>query len=97
MAKRRTPPRKQRPLALPSPPRVEQGPDGYDYAVRPVAGSRATKTYRCPGCDHEIKVGTAHVLVWPAESGESAIDDRRHWHTACWANRATRGPTRKWS
>jgi hypothetical protein len=24
-------------------------------------------------------------------------DDRRHWHTPCWANRATRGPTRKWS
>jgi hypothetical protein len=77
--------------------RVEVGPDGYDYDVRAVAASRAMKTYRCPGCDHEIKPGTAHLVVWPADLGESAVDDRRHWHTACWSNRATRGPTRTWS
>jgi hypothetical protein len=77
--------------------RIEQGADGYDYEVRPVAGARATKTYRCPGCDHELRPGTAHVVVWPAEAGESAVDERRHWHTHCWANRATRGPTRRWS
>ena len=39
---------------------------------------------------------TAHVVVWPADSSGS-VDDRRHWHTACWTNRATRGPTRRWS
>jgi hypothetical protein len=76
---------------------VEVGPDGYDYEVRPVAGARATKTYRCPGCDHEIRSGTPHVLVWPADLGEAAVEERRHWHTSCWANRATRSPTRKWS
>ncbi|UNB54611.1 hypothetical protein [Mycolicibacterium sp. YH-1] len=98
MPKRRPPPRKPRTL----PPslagrRVEQGPDGYDYEVKPVASSRATKIYRCPGCDHEIRPGTAHVVAWPADAGESAVDDRRHWHTACWANRMTRNPTRRWS
>lgn len=74
---------------------MEVGPDGWDYDVRPIAASRALKTYRCPGCDHEIRPGTAHVVAWP--SGEGAVDDRRHWHTPCWGNRANRGPTRTWS
>jgi len=98
MPRRRPPPR--RPRALPpalAARRVEEGPDGYDYEVRPVAAARATKTYRCPGCDQEVKPSTAHVLVWPADAGESAVDDRRHWHTSCWANRRNRNPTRKWS
>ena len=34
--------------------------------------ARATKSYRCPGCDHEIRSGTAHVVVWPADAGEHA-------------------------
>ncbi len=89
-------PREHRRLApLPPSRRVEVGPDGYDYEVRPVTPSRAVKVYRCPGCDHEIRVGIAHVVVLPVDVGD--IDDRRHWHTACWANRANRGPTRKWS
>ncbi|ULE31617.1 hypothetical protein [Mycobacterium sp. IDR2000157661] len=95
MARRR---RSSRPPAPPpAPRRIETGPDGYDYEVRPVAAARATKTYRCPGCDHEIRPGTAHLVVFEAHLGERAVDDRRHWHTACWAHRSTRGPTRKWS
>ncbi|WP_082965323.1 hypothetical protein [Mycobacterium sp. ACS1612] len=98
MSRRRPPPRRQRPLPpLPDRRRVEVGPDGYDYEVRPIPAARAVKTYRCPGCDHEIRTGTAHLVVWPADGGEFAADDRRHWHTACWTNRATRSPTRKWS
>ena len=98
MARRRTPPRGQQSFRpLPTPGRVETGPDGYEYEVRHVAGAHAVKTYRCPGCDHQIRSGTAHVVVWLANFGEVAVDDRRHWHTPCWANRATRGPTRKWS
>ncbi|MGH3644254.1 MAG: hypothetical protein ACRDUX_35145 [Mycobacterium sp.] len=98
MARRRTPARRQRSLRpLPESRRVELGPDGYGYDVKPVAASRATKVYRCPGCDQEIRPATPHVVVWPTDMGESAIDDRRHWHTPCWSNRATRGPTRKWS
>ena len=82
---------------LPVAPRIEIGPDGYDYEVRQIPGARATKTYRCPGCDHEIRSGTPHVVVWRVDMGEADVEDRRHWHTPCWANRATRSPTRKWS
>ena len=82
---------------LPVHRRIETGADGFDYEVRPIAASRAVKHYRCPGCDHEIRSGTAHVVVWRVDDGEAGADDRRHWHTPCWANRAKRGPTRNWS
>ncbi|WP_413232591.1 hypothetical protein [Mycolicibacterium sp. 120266] len=96
MPRRRPVRRQAEPMRpLPSPPRVEVGPDGYDYQVRPVGAARANKTYRCPGCDHEIRPGTAHLLVWPADGSD--MDDRRHWHTPCWTNRANRAPTRRWS
>ena len=54
-------------------------------AVRRVQPYQATKTYRCPGCDHTIEPGTGHLVVVPRD----AVDDRRHWHTACW-QRSTR-------
>ncbi|WP_156767199.1 hypothetical protein [Mycobacterium sp. E796] len=97
MCPRRKPPHGQRPIPSPVLGRVEIGPDGHEYQVRPIAAARALKTYRCPGCDHEIRSGTAHLVVWPTDSPHAGLEDRRHWHTPCWANRATRGPTRKWS
>ncbi|WP_225849899.1 ATP/GTP-binding protein [Streptomyces sp. HPF1205] len=54
---------------------------GEDWVVRPVAGSASTKHYRCPGCDQEIPPGVAHVVAWREYDG---LDDRRHWHRACW-------------
>ena len=72
--------------------RVEAGPDGHDYEVVAIPGARAVKTYRCPGCDHEIRSGVPHVAVWRVDS-EGV--DRRHWHTPCWSKRAHRGPTRR--
>ncbi|GFG84288.1 hypothetical protein [Mycolicibacter algericus] len=96
MVRRRSPSRRQQPLRpLPLSRRVEVGLDGYDYLVAAIAGSRAVKVYRCPGCDHEIRSGIAHVVVWREDSAEG--EDRRHWHTPCWANRNNRSPTRKWS
>src|ERR1700754_5230673 len=102
MARRRTAPGGRRPTSLSAVfRRIETGPDGHEYQVRPVAAARAVKTYRCPGCDHEIRSGTAHLVVWPTDAtlggGPGSVDDRRHWHTPCWTHRATRGPTRKWS
>ncbi|MFI0237513.1 ATP/GTP-binding protein [Streptomyces sp. NPDC016845] len=55
---------------------------GEEWCVRHVAGaSAAGKTYRCPGCDQEIPSRLAHVVAWPEYGG---VDDRRHWHKACW-------------
>src|ERR1700755_984951 len=96
MPRRRTSPRRRQLFGpLPAPRRVETGPDGHDYEVPTVAGARALKTYRCPGCDHEIRSGTAHVVVWLADIGDVALDDRRHWDTPCWANLAKREATRQ--
>lgn len=65
-----------------------------EWLVRAVPGAAATKTYRCPGCDHEIAVGVPHLVVWPADwRGDPG--DRRHWHTGCWRARDRRAPTRR--
>ena len=86
-------------LPGPRPDRVEEGSDG-DWVVRPVMGAAATaKTYRCPGCDQEIRAGTPHVVTWPAYARDSDLDPwdtdsaadlRRHWHTTCWRARDRR-------
>jgi hypothetical protein len=73
-------------------PRTESGPDG-DWLVRPITGAAATKTYRCPGCDQEIRPGMAHLVVWP--EGTSGEEFRRHWHTPCWRARSRRAPVTK--
>lgn len=49
--------------------------DGYE-----VRTSINPKTYRCPGCDHEIRGGLQHLVVVPREGAE----ERRHWHAECW-------------
>lgn len=59
------------------------------WIVRTIPGSRATKTYTCPGCQHQILPGVPHVVAWPGTpSGfsqqASPIEERRHWHTGCW-------------
>jgi len=72
--------------------RVVSTPDGQ-WLLRNIPVTGAVKTYRCPGCDHEIGPGVAHVVAWPAdERGDLA--DRRHWHTACWNSRDRRRPRR---
>ena len=67
---------------------------GEDYQVRRITGSTSTKPYRCPGCNVEIAPGTPHVVAWPDTPGllsASGLDERRHWHTACWRARDRRG------
>ena len=78
------------------PPAGERVEDGF--VVRSVAGTPG-RTYRCPGCDQEIRPGTPHVVTWPAYprdsdlepwDTDSAADLRRHWHTTCWRARGRR-------
>ncbi|MBA3618660.1 MAG: hypothetical protein H0W56_03515 [Acidothermales bacterium] len=66
--------------------------DGEDWSVRAVTGSAAAAAYRCPGCDHEIRPATPHLVVWPIRDG---LDARRHWHTACWRGRHRRVRARR--
>jgi hypothetical protein len=63
---------------------------GEQYVVRTVAGAGATKAYRCPGCDQEIRPGLAHLVAWASHDTDAG--DRRHWHTSCWAARERRAP-----
>jgi hypothetical protein len=75
--------------------------DDDQWVVRQVTGSAATRAYRCPGCDHEIRPATPHVVAWPvsfreddgSDDEEAGLSQRRHWHTACWRARGRRGPT----
>jgi hypothetical protein len=55
-----------------------------ELEVRFLHPFQATKRYVCPGCTHEIRPGTGHVVVVPVE----APDLRRHWHKPCWERRA---------
>ena len=86
-------PRRNRPRPDEPPERPEGGrgaeriEDGW--VVRSVTGESA-KTYRCPGCDQEIRPGVPHVVAWRQADAE----DRRHWHTPCWQARGRRGPWR---
>ena len=68
---------------------VEVDARGDEWVVRRLTGVASTKTYRCPGCNQEIRPATPHVVVWPSQ----AVDMRRHWHTPCWSSRSRR-PTR---
>jgi hypothetical protein len=72
--------------------RVEQW-HGEDFAVRSVTGAAAIKPYRCPGCDQLIPAAVPHVVAWP--NAHQDADERRHWHTACWAARDRRPPSRR--
>jgi hypothetical protein len=96
-------PRRNRPRERPAPPGTDDPPphraiEGVqqwragDWMVRSIAGSAATKTYRCPGCQQEVRPGVAHVVAWPIDDGGDE-SDRRHWHTGCWQARDRRAPT----
>ncbi len=87
---RRTRPKKRRgrPAAtgdgsepLRAPDIVASAPDGWQ--VRLVQPGGATKEYRCPGCNQEIRPGTKHVVAWREDDPEG----RRHWHLPCWQRR----------
>ena len=64
---------------------------GRTWSVRRISGASSQRVYRCPGCQADIAVGLPHVVVWPAD-GLGSLEQRRHWHTACWSARDRRGP-----
>jgi hypothetical protein len=60
--------------------------DERELVVQHVQPYQAVKTYRCPGCDHEIAKGLGHEVVMPRD----APHERRHWHSGCWRRAAAR-------
>jgi hypothetical protein len=80
------------------PERVRRGVDSVqgwadgEWLVRGIPGGAAAKTYRCPGCEQQIRPGVPHLVAWPAD-GRGDETDRRHWHTGCWRARDRRAPT----
>ncbi len=74
--------------------RHEDHPDG-GWLVRQVSGSRTgpARSYVCPGCQQQVPSTSPHVVAWPSDTlvGEG-LDQRRHWHTACWRARDRRRP-----
>ena len=83
----------QRPVGGPKAEDFEEDDRGR-WVVRSVSGAAATKTDRCPGCDHEIAAGVAHVVAWNLEGPVvgGGAEDRRHWHRGCWQSRGRRSP-----
>ena len=80
--------RPARPLST-SLARTEARRDG-SWVVQPMAGGRSEKAYTCPDCHRTIPAGAAHVVAWPSTpplGSTSAVEARRHWHTACWNRR----------
>jgi hypothetical protein len=69
-----------------------QGWGDEQWRVRGIPGDASVKTYRCPGCEQEIRPGVPHLVAWPA-GGRGDEGDRRHWHTGCWRARDRRAPT----
>ena len=70
----RAPPPVDAARTTPDAPAWAQAPG---FEVRAVGGQ---KPYWCPGCDHGVRAGVAHLVVVPV--GDA--DARRHWHTDCW-------------
>ncbi len=60
------------------------------WMVQSMPANRAGKTYLCPGCQQTVPQGVGHLVVWPVEpslGSTSPVEERRHWHTACWNRR----------
>jgi len=64
---------------------------GQLWSVRQVRANDSGRVYVCPGCQQDVGAGTPHTVAWPAESMRE-LDNRRHWHTACWSARERRRP-----
>ena len=80
--------RPPRPLLVTS-RRAESKADG-PWVVQAVPARSEGKAYWCPGCNQRIEPGASHTVAWPhppAIGSSSAVEDRRHWHTACWNRR----------
>lgn len=64
---------------------------GQVWAVRQVRPNDSGRLYRCPGCQGHVGSDVAHTVVWPLDAMQT-VENRRHWHSVCWAARDRRPP-----
>ncbi len=69
---------------------------GQVWSFRQVRGNATGRSYRCPGCQHEVSAAVPHTVAWPAEA-MGGVDNRRHWHIPCWQARDRRRPGGSWA
>ncbi len=82
--------RPPRPLTTGAFARLDVKTDG-EWMVQAMNADSAVKAYTCPGCNRRITVGAAHLVTWPREASlwvAAPVDERRHWHSACWSRRS---------
>ena len=70
--------------------RVDDVESGWPADEQFTGGNQAKRIFiECAGLQ-AITPATPHVVVWPVEKpllSADALDERRHWHTACWTRR----------
>lgn len=64
---------------------------GQQWSVRAVRGNDSGRTFVCPGCQQPMPATEPHTVAWP-EDAMQGVDNRRHWHNACWSARERRRP-----
>ncbi|HKJ12472.1 MAG TPA: hypothetical protein VJ976_08820 [Ornithinimicrobium sp.] len=64
---------------------------GTLWTVREVRGNDSGRAFRCPGCQQQVLASTPHTVAWPSQTMHG-VENRRHWHTRCWAARERRKP-----
>lgn len=78
--------REPRPLLMTGLQRISRSEGQWEFHRIPAGHSQ--KTYVCPHCYQAIGAGDPHVVAWPMAvplGSTTAADQRRHWHSACWA------------
>lgn len=82
--------RPPRPLSTTHAASVKKSDGTWMVQTKPASASASAKSYVCPGCQQPVSAGVGHLVVWPTVASigsASAVDERRHWHTACWNRR----------
>lgn len=92
----RVPPRRGGPPPERGPVLDEVEFEGRALAARHVRGNDSGRSYLCPGCQQDVSAATPHTVAWPTSSMHG-VENRRHWHTACWNARDRRRPGQAWA
>lgn len=71
--------------------RYHDASDG-GWIVQEVRPNDSGRVYTCPGCRQDVSAASAHIVAWLDDGpfGTTGVENRRHWHKACFASRQRR-------